>query len=230
MRIQKRDCPLPGYSEQQELLRTSEDPKGHWSSSQSVAEATTCYWQKLDCRSVAFSAILLVAFALGTRLEAAESSWLPSQCSGKAVQQQLPYLFSFSQAVTGWASDWETLACFCPARGGLSLSLGTVRGVSLPRWGDEQLLFAKPGTWWELAKLVQERLCLLTILSSYCMFISVIFNPWLMPNQLLFLNFGCNCCPWRWKSLPWEKRKGTVIIIFKVCVYCWPFILVASVK
>lgn len=128
MRIQKRDCPLPEYSEQQEPLRTSEYPKGHWSSSRSVAEATTCYWQKLDCRSVSFSAILLIAFALGTHQKAAESGWLPSQCSGKAVQQKLPCLFSFSQAVTGWASDWENLVCFCPARGGLSLSLRNSTG------------------------------------------------------------------------------------------------------
>lgn len=80
------------------------------------------------------------------------------------------------------------------------------------------------------SRLVQESLCLLTILSSYCKFISVTCNPWLMSNQLLFPNFGENCFPWRWKSLPWEKRKGTIIIIFTVCVYCWPFFLVAAVK
>lgn len=70
-----------------------------------------------------------------------------------------------------------------PCQGGFCLCLRSSTGCEPAPMRGEQLLFAKLGAWWPLAKPVQKSLCLLTILSSYCNFISVTCNLCLMPNQ-----------------------------------------------
>lgn len=209
MRIQKGGCPLPDFSEKHEPRRTSEEPKGLWSSpwcchmllSKAGLQVclTSCHFTDCFClRNPSRSCQGHVDSFLSIQAKLLISNFLTDSHFLKLllVKHQIKRLLPASTLPgVAFPSAW-----------------GTVLGVSLPRWGMSSYFFAKLGAWWELAKPVQESLCHLTILSSYCKFISVICNL-LVPNQLLFLNFGGNCCSWSWKSLPWEKRKGTIIIL-----------------
>ena len=184
-----------------ECLRRSQRGDGQWTSSQSVAAAITCCWWRPGYGSVSSSAFLLVVLALGTHPGAASPGWLPSQHLGRAVPQQLPYIFSFILIFIScnWLSISLRDSCLLlPCQRWLFPQPWEMAlGLSLPSQGREQLLFVVPEAWGEAAKLVQESLFLLTVFSSHWKFMPVSCNLWLMPNQLLFLNFWCNCYLWR---------------------------------
>lgn len=122
-----------------------QDPKGQWSSSQSVAEATTCYWQKLGCRSVSSSAIFLIDFTLGTHLEAARVRLSPFSVFRQSCSSATSLLILISPS-SYWSSIRLRGPCLLlPCQSGFSLSLRNITGCEPAQMGGEQLLFAKLG-------------------------------------------------------------------------------------